>query len=557
MWRTIWNKIKEALGKMLGLQTIEQTIHVKPVISSEMENALELWYDMYQNNAPWLKVATEVDPVEVVSLNLPSMIANEKARMVTLEMQSTITTPTEEVEEENPDYTPPGIDENGLPILEKGTPTVVKEKPKGKTDRAEWMDKIYQDKVLKPLRTRQLEYGIALGGLVIKPYVTEKMITNEKSKKVESKLSIEVEFIKANAFYPLAFNDDGTITEAAFMQTKVTKEYTYRRIEHHKLEKDKVTVKNKAFRSKNNTTSNIHASELGDEIPLTEVPEWSKLQKEQTISNVDRLLFAYFKMPDANTVDLDSPLGVSGFNRAIDLIKQADLQYSRVLWEMQATEAAIDIDRDALTDVQNRDGTYHYKNPILQQRLFRFVDIGNTGETYNVYTPTIRDASLINVLNLNLMRIEDVCGLSRGTLSDPAGEARTATELKILKQRSYVTNANIQQALEDALKDVVYIMNTYATLYEIVPDGEYDVSFEWDDSILVDVEQELNKRLTLMNQGLASKLETRMWYFGETEAQAKEALQKIQADAMENMQQNLANQQALGNLQNAQNDEME
>jgi hypothetical protein len=70
-------------------------------------------------------------------------------------------------------------------------------------------------------------------------------------------------------------------------------------------------------------------------------------------------------------------------------------------------------------------------------------------------------------------------------------------------------------------------MNVYCDLYQITPDGDYDVSFEWDDSILVDVDRELNKRLTLYQNGLESKLEIRKWYFGETERQAREALAKI------------------------------
>ena len=140
------------------------------------------------------------------------------------------------------------------------------------------------------------------------------------------------------------------------------------------------------------------------------------------------------------------------------------------------------------------------------------------------------------------MRIEDVCAISRGTLSDSVDIARTATELKILKQRSYQANVEVQQAIEEALRDVVYIMDVYCTLYEITPEGEYDVSFEWDDSLIVDTYEELNTRLTLMGEGLASKLENRMWYFGETERQAQDALQRIEEENLQSMKQELAMQ---------------
>ena len=137
-------------------------------------------------------------------------------------------------------------------------------------------------------------------------------------------------------------------------------------------------------------------------------------------------------------------------------------------------------------------------------------------------------------------------GVSRGTISDATQEAKTATELKILKQRSYQTNAEIQRAVQGTLEDVVYIMNVLCDLYNITPDGKYETSFEWDDSILVDVEAELGKRITLMNQGLASKVETRMWYFGETDAQAREALLKVQEENRQAVEDNIAIQSSLG-----------
>ena len=92
-------------------------------------------------------------------------------------------------------------------------------------------------------------------------------------------------------------------------------------------------------------------------------------------------------------------------------------------------------------------------------------------------------------------------------------------------------------------------MNVYCDLYEITAPGEYDASFEWDDSIIVDVDTELNKRITLMQNGLASKLETRMWYFGETERQAQEALLKIDQESAQAMEQSLIEQQNVANIQ--------
>lgn len=89
-------------------------------------------------------------------------------------------------------------------------------------------------------------------------------------------------------------------------------------------------------------------------------------------------------------------------------------------------------------------------------------------------------------------------------------------------------------------------MDIYCTLYHITPEGEYEVSYEWDDSILNDSETELANRMTLLNAGLMSKKELRMWYFGETEHQAELALQKVEDENKEKMENNIMAQAQLG-----------
>lgn len=545
MFSSIWSKLKELLRKMIGVNTIQKTLHIEPIISSKMTNAIELWSLMYEDNSPWLQEPTLTDPVKVTSLGLPAFIASEKARMATIEMKSEITTPTESVTEANPNYEPSTVDEDGNLQISNEPEFITKEVILGDTARAEYLNTQYT-KVKNKIRN-QLEYGIAKGGLVIKPYIVISDITTDgentdTENNIRQDVDIEFDYIHADNFFPIAFDGSGKITEAAFVQVKTDKSTVYTRLEYHKLQNNMVTVTNLAFKKENRTqpSTTDFDSDLGEQINLTEVPEWADLQPVTQIGNVDRLLFAYFKMPEANTIEAHSPLGVSGYSRAVKLIKEADLQYSRMLWEFQGGELAIDIDRDALNTVEDEEkNTYEIPN-MLQARLMRKVDLGNS-ETYQVFNPPYRDASLINGLNNILMRIEDVCALSRGTLSDVAAEARTATELKILKQRSYSANAEIQKALEDALKDLVYVMDIYCTLYEVTAPGEYDISFEWDDSILVDVETELNKRITLMQNGLASKLETRMWYFGETERQAREALNNVSQENKQSMEENLSN----------------
>ena len=504
------DRLKGVFRRMFSANDIESVLHVQPTMSQEMKDAIELWEQMYKNKSPWV-----MSNENLKSLGLPAMIASEKARTATIEMNVKIT---------------------------------------GESERAKFISEQFK-KVTSTIR-KNLEYGIALGGLVIKPYVVMGP---------DNQYKIEFNYVKATDFYPLAFSANGKITEAAFIERIFTKEAVFSKVEYHQLVGTTLTVRNLAFKTVNSNTS-IYSTldgQLGTEISLSEVPEWSNLAPQTIIDNVDSLLFAYFKMPQANTIDLTSPLGVSGFSRAVDLIRDADEQYSDLLWEFEGGQLAVDVDRTAFNPLIDKDGKQTVQLPKFQDRLFRRnLDLGED-DTYNVFSPNLRDANIINGLNNILMHIEDVCDLARGTLSNVAySEARTATELKILKQRTFSANKDIQTELQGTLEQVITIMDKYCDLYNIV-DGskdDYEVAYDWDDSILVDKDTERQVDMIDVDKGRMSKIEYRMKWYGETEAQAQESLDKIsdeQQKSME-MQQKLMMQNSVqnnsGNNDNKSND---
>lgn len=567
---SLFETLKGVWNKMLGRDVITKVLSVRPAMSGDMINQIQLWSEMYEGRAPWLKEPNlaEGEYTRVVSLGLPSLIASEKARMATLEMESEITPPMKDVEKENPDYEPPSVDDaTGMVNMGRESMLVTEQEPDGPTERADFLNEQYK-KVKKQIR-RQLEYGIAKGGIVIKPYpIIHQDGENPQSRNDEEspeaddelyssenplpKYEMGFDYIQADRFYPLSFDSNGNLIEVAFLATRVDNDKVYTRLEHHILNDHTLTVHNYAFvRTKvDGMLKGIirNSDDLGKPCSLKEVPEWAHLEEEVTVDKVDRLLFGYFKMPEANTVDPYSPLGVSAYSRVVSLIKDADEQYSRMLWEFEGGELAIDVDRDAMKIQELGNGRSQTRLPVKQERLFRKVDL-NSEETYEVFSPQLRDDSLAHGLNLILTRIEDVVGFSRGTISEDSDVAiKTATELKINKQRSYAANKDIQQALEECLRDVAYAMDVYCRLYKMTPPGEYQMSFKWDDSIIIDTETELEKRMSMINAGITSKLETRMWYFGETENQAKAALQKVEDEKKQSMETNIQAQAQLGDV---------
>ena len=262
---------------------------------------------------------------------------------------------------------------------------------------------------------------------------------------------------------------------------------------------------------------------LGNEVPLAAIDDWKDIQDIVGIDNVEKPLFGYFKIPFANTIDPDSPIGVSVYSRATKLIEEADKQFARLLWEFEGSELAIDADPTALQS--SKIMSERLELPKLKDRLFRATGSNKDGKAfYEVFSPTIRESDLYKGFNDILKRIEFVCGLAYGTISDPKLIEKTATEINSAKQRSYATVSDIQTALEDALEDTIYAMDILTTLYRLAPLGKYETSYTWDDSILVDAKEEQTIMMQEANMGYIKKEIYLMKRYGVTEEQAKEMM---------------------------------
>lgn len=472
LFTSFTTRIREVFRRMVPYKSIEQAEKVETPISTEMTNELDTYYKMYTDKAEWLS------DDHVHSLNLASQISAEFARQMLIEMKWSITGKSENDDNEKPT-----------------------------NPRSEYLTEEFE-KLIRVL-PQKLEQGCAAGGMLIKPYV------NQENEHIYFDATMDW------SIYPIAFDDDGNLSDVIIPDILMEGKTIYTRLERHQIQKDGVHITQRAFKSTDRNT-------IGSEINLKDVDRWSSLKPELTVAHTEGNLFGWFKVATANNVDPDCPLGASVFSKAIKTIEQCDKQYSRLLWEYEGSELAIDVDPTALRP-NARNGNMEL--PKLNERLFRAIDIDKGDrDLYEVYAPNIRDANLIGGLNQLLMRVEDQCGISRGTFSDANVESRTATELRIVRQRTYSSISRNQEALEQCLRDVVRVMDKYASIYNLAPEGEIEISFEWDDSILTDANEELQKRMTLLSAGIYSKVEMREWYFGETHAQAEAAIQAIKEE---------------------------
>ena len=346
---------------------------------------------------------------------------------------------------------------------------------------------------------KDTELACMLGGIILKPYVL-----NDK---------IKVDAVTADRFYPVSYDSDGELTSAVFIEQQIVGKNVYTRLEYHDFNEEAkmCTIQNRAYIS-NDLIS------LGKECSLTDVDSWKDYIPSMVIRDIDKPLFSYFKMPDANNIDRASPVGISCFAKATEQIRQADEHWALIMWEYDGSQLAIDAPSSIFKKVNGK-----FAMPKRMQRLFRQTEIDSIKETpIKEFSPAIRDISLFNGFNRILQRIEFNCALAYGTISDPQTIEKTAEEVRSGKERSRSSMQEKQKSLEAALKHLIWIMNEYADYYKLAPAGAYEVSFEWGEGVAVDREKEFSRQLQLVTAGYLKPEKLIAWYFGCSEEEAKE-----------------------------------
>lgn len=438
--------LKGAIHNLFNKNDAAKRLGINIPECGDMEKAIRLWAELYENVPCW---ACD----NVISMNAPYSVAHEMARLVTLEFSSELS----------------------------GSP------------RADYLSTYY--KKIVESSPEWVEYACALGGVMLKPYVTAE--------------GIVVDYVRADAFTPCAYDGTGNITACIFSESITRSSKYYTRIEYHELKGGNYAIVNKAFVSDNK-------SELGREISLETIPEWSGIAEETHLTGIKHPLFVYMRIPGGNIIDRYSPLGVSVYNAAVDVFKEIDKQFSRLIWEFEGSELAVFADETMFRPDNNT-------VPRINKRLFKGINSAED-DMFNVFSPAIRDSSLINGLNELTRKMEFLCGLAYGTFSTVEDSVKTATEIKVSRQRSYATVASIQKAVQKALTEYAQVLDILCDLYQLAPKGNIEQSFSFDDSLITDTESEQKIRMQEVAAGIIKAEQYIMWRYGVTEEQAKEMM---------------------------------
>lgn len=439
----LWEAVKKLFTQSKTNGAVKEMC-VKPAINGEMMERLQLWNDMWQGRAYWLKNGVE-------SMHTELDIAKEFANTVTNEMTVTISDST--------------------------------------------LQEIFNRSVTN--LSEELQEGIASGALVIKPLGGNR-----------------VQYVSQFDFLPVEYDSEKRLTAVIFPDCRKIGDKYATRLEYHRIDGKGLTITNRAFLSG-------YEYELGRPTELSIVDDWASLPEQVTYPDVKRPIYGYYRNPIKNVLD-GSSAGVSAFESAVTKIKRLDIQAERLDWEFQSGERRIHVDAQA---VKMTDG----KTTALDSRLYRGLDLMQHGEElYKEYSPTLRQGDFIAGLEELRREIEFSVGLAYGDLSNVNLVEKTATEMRISRQRKYNTVTAMQENLRRCLEDLCYGLAFF--------NGRINAGYEFNcvfhDSVLTDEETQRQQDLQDVSVGAMPLWEYRMKWYGEDEATARAKVEDTRVDVM-------------------------
>ena len=287
-----------------------------------------------------------------------------------------------------------------------------------------------------------------------------------------------------------------------------------------KIEKGTISEKiylrwtNYQIKNGNLTITQQYSDDKGNQIPTPEF--WKDIQEVSTITNVDRVPFGYIKSPINNRKSNDK-YGVPityGCEATILEIKETMKQLLR---EYELKECFVGADATM----------FNGKNALPTNGIFKKIDSTND-DFFEVFDPQFRDYTIR--LQELYKRLEHEIGTSYGILSEVNTAQATATEIKRSMYDTFTICDDMRSNIEKGLDDFFYACNVLANAYNLSPQGDYEVSYEWSYSLLEDTQTEWSQLIYAQNKGIISDVELRQWLKpDETLEESQKAIDEIKA----------------------------
>lgn len=461
---------------MIFKKQAEEDFNIQAAEFPEMESLINRCANIYRGTPEWLD-----DKNNIKTINFAKSVCSETARLTTLAI---------------------GIQIDG-------------------SARAAWLQEQI-DKVYFQIR-HWVEYGCAYGTVFIKP--------NGESLDVFTPVDVMIVDYDNQEIKGIIFKDSYT----------VGRKY-YTRLEYHRFVEttvDGVTtypyyVSNRAYVSKS-------PQSIGDKIDLKQT-KWADLMADTPPilkangEKLDGALYGVLRTPQANNVDISTPLGLPIFAEAIEELKDLDIAYSRNAKEILDSKRTVLADDRLLmpsgspVSTMTPQAIEHRRSEMSLPDYVKNVFGQDEKEFYKEINPILNTDTRISGINALLSQLGYKIGFSNGyfVFNESSG-IQTATGVEAEQQRTVQFIKDVRDKLESCLDEVIYALNVYADLYGLAPVGAYEVNYDFGDILYV----RENDRARWWQYVTTNKVPAWLYFVkfeGMTEDEAKAMVKEAQPD---------------------------
>lgn len=321
---------------------------------------------------------------------------------------------------------------------------------------------------------------------------------------------IELSYIDGEKIIPLSCKN-GVITEAAFCSEACVKGENKLYLEIHRLEGGEYVIENRVFSADSGI---IREDTLPDSIP-------SVIRTKSAIP-----WFAICKPAIVNSIKDCNGMGCAVFANAIDNLKGVDIAYNNLNSDIWLGQKKVFLSKSLIADCMGK----QIAPDEVNQQLFYYIPSASedSGEKQLVmeHNPELRVKDNVDCIQAQLDYLSFKVGFGTKHYQFNAGSIVTATQYVGDKQ-DLVQNAHkhfirVEGFLHDLVKSLLWVGKEYI---DGRIDSEAAISVTFDQSPLIDEAAERERDRADVRDKIMSKWEYRAKWYGESEEEAKKALE--------------------------------
>ncbi len=306
---------------------------------------------------------------------------------------------------------------------------------------------------------------------------------------------VRIDYITADCIIPLEYRN-GEITQVAFVSDIMYEGRNYTYIESH---------------TKDEYGYYVITNEYLDNSFSPVILNNKVVRKYETNSKTP--WFVIIRPNITNNIALSSPMGISVYANAIDVLKGIDLAYDNLCTDFFLGGKMIMMNEAIIGKEENG---RRIAPQFSKKRLF--MSVGDSiidGAMYQEYNPLLRVEENTAGINAQLNFLSSKCGLGERYYNFEKYDINTATQVISENSTLFRTVKKHELLLENA------IMKLCSAILEIGGFKDTVVTVTFDDSIIEDTSSLKEQDRKDVSMGIMQKYEYRMKYYGENEETAR------------------------------------